>query len=642
MRRPFIIGLLLAGVTLGLYWPLTHFGLVYYDDPLFLTECPEIQSGLNAHSFRWAFSSVILANWHPVTTLSFVVDHQFFGTNPGAEHLVNVLFHTANTVLLFMLLRTLTGSDWRSALVAAVFAWHPLRVESVAWITERKDVLSGFFFLLTLLAYTGYVRESKVQGPKSKVWYGLSLLALALGLMSKAMLVTVPFVLLLLDAWPLRRWHLVAAGGGANPASLAPPPSVPIKRLLWEKVPFLGLAAAFAALTYFVQKNSSAVVSLNHLGWDYRIANAITSYLRYLGKLFCPVDLAVIYPYVRIDDWVQTGLIALGLAGVTVLCLLQFRRRPWLPVGWLWYLGMSLPIIGLIQVGEASMADRYTYLTLIGPVLALVWLVPEAWPPAQRPDTASTSGWLPKILIAGSATLLVTLIVFTSRQILCWRDTVSLFGHALAVTGPNPGAEGGLAIGLEHAGQPDEALAHYRRAESLNPADPDNFAKSGRLLMQQKRWAEAEADTSQVLALQPDDFFAHENLGVILPQLGRAPEGVQHWETAVNLRPDALDVLNNLAWLLATSPDPALRNGPQAVILAEHACQLTGWQKTIFMGTLAAAYAEAGRFDDAIATAQKACANATAHNETDLLQRNQELLALYQQHQPWHDPAPAH
>jgi tetratricopeptide (TPR) repeat protein len=236
----------------------------------------------------------------------------------------------------------------------------------------------------------------------------------------------------------------------------------------------------------------------------------------------------------------------------------------------------------------------------------------------------------------------VTLLLLTSTQIQYWRDSVSLFSHALAVTGPNPGAEGGLAIGLEHAGQPDEALIHYRRAESLNPDDPDNFAKSGRLLMQQQRWAEAEADTRQVLALQPDDFYAHENLGVILPQLGRATEGLQHWETALKLHPDALDLLNNLAWLLATSPDPALRDGPQAVTLAEHACQLTGWQKTIYIGTLAAAYAEAGRFDDAITTAQKACARARSQGETALLQRNQELLTLYQQHHPWHDPAPAH
>lgn len=632
MRRSLIICLLLAGVTLGLYWPLTHFGLVYYDDPLFLTDSPEIQSGLNVHSFLWSFTSVILANCHPLTTLSFVVDHQLFGTNPGAEHLVNVVLHTANVVLLFLLLRSLTGSIWRSALVAAVFAWHPLRVESVAWITERKDVLSGFFFFLTLLAYTRYVKASPSPSPGSKVWYGLSLLALALGLMSKAMLVTVPFVLLLLDVWPLQRLAL------DPPGQLVKSRILP--RLFREKVPFFALALGFAVLTFFAQKNASGVVSLNYLGWNYRIANAITSYGRYLGKLFYPVDLSAIYPYVRIDDWGQTGMLALVLAGVTALCLRGFRTRPWLVVGWFWYLGMSLPIIGLIQVGEAAMADRYTYLTLIGPVLALVWLIPESWFRRGGDSLSSKTAAVPILLLTSCAAILAALLLLTSRQIQTWRDTISLFSHALAVTGPNPGAEGGLAVGLERAGQLDEALAHYRRAQTLNPDDPDNFAKSGHLLMQQKHWAEAAADIQQVLALQPDDFYAHENLGVILPQLGRGVEGLQHWQTAAKIRPDALDLLNNLAWLLATSPDPALRDGPQAVQLAERACQLTGWQKTICLGTLAAAYAEAGRFDDAIATAQKACTHASAQGEADLLQRNQQLLALYQQHQPWHDPVP--
>ena len=634
MRRPVILGLLLAAVTLGLFWPLAHFGLVYYDDPLFLTESPEIQSGLNAHSLLWSFTSVILANWHPLTTLSFVVDHQWFGTNPGAEHLVNVLLHAANAVLLLLLMRQLTGSDWRSALVAAVFAWHPLRVESVAWITERKDVLSGFFFFLTLWFYVKFVQAPGTPCPKPKLWYGLSLLALAFGLMSKAMLVTVPVVLLLLDIWPLQRLLPKTPGPAASAFHR-------LIRLTWEKWPFFALAAGFSVLTYLVQKKSSAVVSLGYLGWDYRIANAITSYLRYLGKLFYPVDLAVVYPYVRIDDWVQTGAIALLLAGITAVCLVQSRPRPWLAVGWLWYLVMSLPIIGLVQVGEASMADRYTYLTLIGPVLALVWLIPEPLPQPGGDGPSPRPAWLRILPITAIAALLLTLLVLTSFQIQYWRDSMALFGHAIAVTGPNPGAESGLAIGLEHAGQPEEALAHYRRAETLNPDDPDNFLKSGRLLMQHGRWAEAADDTLQALTLRPNEVSAHENLGVILPQLGRAAEGRQHWEAALKLSPDDPELLNNLAWSLAASPDPALRDGPRAVQLAEHACALTGGQRTALLGTLAAAYAEAGRFDDAIATAEKACARAAAQGETALLQRNQELMALYQQHHPWHDPAPA-
>jgi len=640
MRRAIILGLLLAGVTLALYWPLTRFGLVYYDDPLFLTDAPEIQSGLNVHSVAWSFGSVILGNWHPLTTLSFVVDHQLFGTNPGAEHLVNVLFHTANAVLLFLLLRALTGSDWRSTLVAAIFAWHPLRVESVAWITERKDVLSGFFFLLTLLAYTRYGQAVAVRSPQSRVYYCLSLLAMALGLMSKAMLVSLPLVLLLLDFWPLQRGFLPAGRIAKNASPPAPTGPAGITRLLWEKIPFLALAAAFSVLTFFVQKQASAVASLNQLGWDYRIANALTSYLRYLGKLFCPVDLAVVYPYVRIDDWGQTGLIAMVLAGVTVVCLRQSQRQPWLVVGWFWYLLMSLPIIGLVQIGETSMADRYTYLTLIGPVIALVWSIPEAWWQRRGNGAPPPSDWPQKLLVTAGAALLLALLILTRLQIQSWRDSVSLFAHAIAVTPPNPGAENGLAIGLEHAGQPDAALIHYRRAESLNPTDPDNFVRSGHLLMQQKRWTEAAEQTFQALALQPALFSAHENLGLILPQLGRAKAGLDHWKTALTLQPNSPDLLNNLAWSLATNPDPDLRDGPLAVQLAEKACQLTGSQKTIFLGTLAAACAEAGRFDEAMATARRACASAAARGETALLQRNQELLARYQQHQPWHDPPP--
>ncbi len=633
MRRFVMLGLLLAGVTLGLYWPLTHFGLVYYDDPLFLTDCPEIQSGLTASSMVWAFTSVILANWHPLTTLSFVVDHQLFGTNPPAEHMVNVLLHTVNVLLLFGLLRKLTGSDGRSALVAAIFAWHPLRVESVGWITERKDVLSGFFFFLTLLAYVDYVAAAPAQPRKSRFYYGLGLVALACGLMSKAMLVTVPFVLLLLDIWPLGRLLPVATGRADGQAATLPAvPSLPARlaRLAWEKWPFLVIAVVFSGLTYWVQKNSSAVVSLSHLGWNYRIANAITSYLRYLGKFFYPVDLAVIYPYVRIEDWGQTGLILLGLLGVTALGVWQLRKRPWLAVGWLWYLGMSLPIIGLIQVGESCMADRYTYLTLIGPVVALVWLIPEGW---WQP------GWRRTAFVAGTAAGLGTLLLLTSSQIQYWRDTVHLFGHAIAVTGSNPGAESGLAMGLEHIGQPDAALEHYRRAEALNPQDAMVFLQSGYLLMKQQRWAEAAADTRQALELQPNDFAGHENLGMILPQLGQTAEGRQHWEAALKINPDAPDLLNNLAWSFAANPDPALRNGPRAVELAEHACALTHYEKVPLLGTLAAAYAEAGRFAEAIATAQKACDRAAAQGQTALGQRNQELLELYQKHQAWHDPA---
>lgn len=626
MRHRLLISLLLAGITLAVYWPVHRFGPVYFDDPIFLTETPEIQSGLDWHSFVWSFSSVLVANWHPVTTLSFVIDHQLFGTCPPAEHLVNALFHAANAALLFLLFATLTGSTWRSALVAALFAWHPLRVESVAWITERKDVLSGFFFLLTLLGYARYAAERKIQSPKSGLFLAASLAAFTLGLMSKAMLVTVPFVLLLVDFWPLRRFEPETEP--AAPAKRLWPATA--ARLVWEKWPYFALSAVFSFLTYSIQKNYAAVVPLKDLGWDYRFANIITSYFGYLGKTFWPVDLAAIYPFHRIDDWLQTGVIALGLLFISGICLLQIRRRPWLTVGWLWYLGTALPVIGLVQVGGAAMADRYSYLILIGPVFALVWSLPDAWAnrkPAQY------------VLAAGATGVLGGLLVLTRIQTLYWQDTITLFTHTIAVTGDNGEAETSLACGLERAGRLEEALVHDRRAIALNPNDRENYVNAGHVLMLLNQWAEAAEDSSTALTMDPNDLTSHETLGIVLPHLGRYAEAAQHWDAVLKIAPDNSDALNNFAWLLATCPEPSVRDGKRAVELASQACQLTRFKVTYCLGTLAAAYAEAGRFDDAIAAAQKACAGASAQGDQDLLKKNQELLALYRQHKPYHEAA---
>ena len=641
-RREFFIGLLLAGITLALYWPVRGFGLVYYDDPLFLTDSPLIQSGLNWPSFTGAFATVIAANWHPVTTLSFVVDHQLFGTNPGAEHVVNALFHAANAALLFLLLNRLTRSGWRSALVTAVFAWHPLRVESVAWIAERKDVLSGFFFFLTLLGYGCWVKRAEpgpgesgdgTEGGGGRIYYGITLGLFALGLMSKAMLVTVPLVLLLLDVWPLQR--LLPVGTSlCGPAPLPPLDRRQLRgnrlRLVWEKWPFFVLTAGFCVLTYWVQKTHAAVVPLGNLGWPHRVANALTSYLRYPGKLFWPTDLAAIYPYRRLDDWLQTSVIALILASISAFVCLQFRRRPWLAVGWFWYLITALPIIGLVQVGETAMADRYTYLPLIGPVIALVWLIPETWT-----RTVFTRG----LLSLGIAAGLAGLVGLTRHQIQYWHDTDRLFSHTLAVTGDNAGAEAGRGYGLEHEGRFSEAVGHFSKAMWLNPEDREYRLKTGELLSQLGEWSEAADTLSVLLGKNPNDVGAHEDLGSALSHLRRYAEARQHWETALRFAPDDPRVLNNLAWLLATCPEARVRDGREAVALAEHACTLTQFKTTRFMGTLAAAQAEAGRFDDAIATARKACDFAAAHGETELFQRNQALLALYKKHQPWHEPA---
>ena len=634
MRRPFFISLLLAGITLGLYWPAASFEAVCYDDSFFLN-APEVQSGVNAHSLLWALTNADMANWHPVTSLSFVLTHQFFGNNAGAEHLVNVVIHALNAGLLFLVLWQLTSRRsaapgpqaemrWRCAAVAALFAWHPLRVESVAWIAERKDVLCGFFMLLTLWAYTRYAELAKLQSPKSKIIFGCSLLAFALGLMSKAMLVTVPFLLLLLDVWPLNR----------IPKSEFR--SENLRRLIFEKVPFLALTAIFCVVTFQVQRGENATPSLAQLGLGLRLENVIVSYLRYLGWTLWPANLAVYYsfPYdshfylALWPDW-QIGAGFLLLAGVSWLCIRQIFSRPYLAVGWFWYLGTLVPVIGLVQVGSQGMADRYTYIPLIGPAISVVWLLAEAWGKGTFRKATLT-------IIATSG--LAASLWQTRHQLAFWKNSDTLFQHAIDVTGENPRAEYLLGLSLEHQGRNAEAMAHYRNAISSQPRVKEAFCALGRLFGQQGEWTRATAAYLKLLEDNPEDFNAHLGLVVALPHLGQTAEAAMHLSRAIELCPSTAEDMNNLAWTLAVNPEASLRDGSRAVELARRACELTGYRETIMVGTLGAAYAEAGRFDEAITTAQAACALAEKSGAEQLLEINRHLLEQYRQHQPYREP----
>jgi tetratricopeptide (TPR) repeat protein len=647
VRRNFFICLLLAGITLAIYWPVGNYDLVFYDDPFFFTENPEVQSGLNWHSVAWAMTGVVAANWHPVTSLSFVLDHQLFGTNPGAEHFVNVLFHAANAALLFLVLKRMTGATWRSAVVAALFAWHPLRVESVAWIAERKDVLCGFFFLLTLLCYTQAVMSGKrrVTGiaastratdwsrttHHASLFYWLAVAFFALGLMSKAMVVTLPFLLVLLDIWPLGR----VTGGKRQAAGENKIRASTLKHLLIEKWPFFALAALFCVVTFAVQHQADATPSSEQLGLGIRLENAVASYLRYIALTVWPANLAAYYPfpfnsgfYLALwPDWEIVAAAAL-LVCISALCVSQLVRRPYLAVGWFWYLGMMLPVIGLIQVGGQGMADRYTYNPLIGPVISLVWLVSEKWPA--------------RIFYQAMFTTLATMIlaacvIQTRHQLQFWKNTVSLFSHTVDVTGQNARAEYILALGLEHEGDIGQAMIHYRIAMASQPTVKEAFYDMGRLLEQQGKWKEAEKIYSAMLASEPDDFYSHLGLVSVLSRAGRKEEAIVHLKAAMQTCPDAADAMNNLAWILATSVEAELRDGPRAVELAKRACELTGYRETIMIGTLAASYAEAGQFEEAIATAQKASAQAAGSGQQELLKRNQELLDLYLKHEPYRE-----
>ncbi len=749
MRRELIICGLLAGITLAMYWPVRNHDFIYFDDPQYVTENTHVTNGLSWQSVRWALSTPVAANWHPVTTLSHVLDCQLFGVNPGAQHLVSVAFHAANAVLLFLVLTRMTGSLWRSVMVAALFALHPLRVESVAWISERKDVLSGFFFMLTLLAYAKYV-ESKVSSPKSIVgntelrtsnvqprtsnvepahsdgsefevgcstfgvrcsksqasgpwiWYFTALLAFALGLMSKPMLVTLPFVLLLLDYWPLGRVTRLESKvqslkskveegtkeskvespkskvGGSSQGSGVKSSMLDVRRsrfvsLVREKAPFFALSTAFCAITFLVQRNSGAVTPLGAISVDDRVANALVSYWRYLAKMFWPANLAVIYPYRSVlhsDQWADRQVPAIGLLLllISALCCWQLVRRPWLVVGWFWYLGTLVPVIGLVQVGEQAMADRYTYIPLIGLFIAATWEVSEAANEfdSRRRKEARTQGAAPSIrseparedgqpragedagaprlglpgLAVLSVLVLTVCVVLTRRQLHYWHDTITLFEHAVQVTADNASAEFSLGVGLEKQGQAAKAMVHYRAAVAINPRDNQCHYNMGQLLRKQGHWPQAAEQYLAVLRLSPNDLPSHLNLAQVLTRLGQSKEAAGHFEAALRLDPDSTEALNNLAWLLATSANVDIRDGGRAVELAERACALTRFQQTAMLGTLAAAYAEAGRFGDAVATAQQACSLASGAGDEALLKKNQQLLELYRAGKPYHETAP--
>jgi tetratricopeptide (TPR) repeat protein len=622
MRRDFLICFLLAGITLAIYWPARNFDLIYFDDPLLLTECAPVKAGLTWASLQWAFTSVVIANWHPVTNLSFLLVAEFFGVAPGAHHLANVFIHAANAVLLFLLLRELTSAKWRSAVVAAIFAWHPLRVESVAWIAERKDVLCAFFFLLSLFFYAKFAAAKKIQNGKYRIFFYASIATFVLSLLSKPMAVTLPFVLLLLDIWPLVRFesHKLKVAGSARKFFQSATFNM---QLVTEKWPFFALTIIFCIATFWIQHDYAAMTPWDKLGLDARVANAISGYVNYPAQLFWPLNLAVIYPYPKNFDWTQTIFKAALLVAISVGCGQQFARRPWLAIGWFWFLITALPVIGIIQVGEQSMADRYTYLPLIGPVLAIVWSIAEIFSRARAG----------KIFLAATTILILcALAILSERQLQFWRNTISLFQHNVAVTPENASAHFTLGLGFEHAGETNRAFVEYRVAKIISPGDLQVRSSLANLFFQRSQLAAAETEYDELLALAPQNFSTHLNLANVFAAQNRVDEEISELNEAVRINSDSVEALNNLAWALATSPRADLRDGNRAVQLAQRACELTQFQKTIYVGTLAAAYGEVGKFDDAILTAQRACELAAKNGETNLFQRNQELLKLYRAH----------
>jgi tetratricopeptide (TPR) repeat protein len=662
------VGLALAAVTFATYLPVWQHDFINYDDPDYVTRNPMVQHGLTWPGLVWAFGQLHgeATYWHPLTWVSHMVDCQLFGLNPGAHHLVNVLFHTINVVLLFVALRRLTGGLWRSALVAALFAWHPLQVDTVAWVAERKNVLSACFWMLTLLAYARYVERPG--------WgrYGLVLLCFALGLMAKPVLVTLPCVLLLLDFWPLGRFQnirLTQAEAAAETAVPVRNSQSPIRnaslRLILEKLPLFALAAASCVVTLLAHRGLGMGQPGAGLALGVRVENALVSYARYVGKTLWPVDLTIVQLHPGVWPAWKVNAAILLLVAVSALVWVQRRRAPYSVVGWLWFLGVLFPFIGVIQVGVQAMAERFVYLPVIGLFITIVWSA-----------AALTAQWQGRQVLQSAlgAILAASCVVLTSHQLRHWRNSVTLFTQAVAVDPKNFIAHNNLALALGLEGKWDEALRHAQESVRHNPntAEPHNLA--GMILDQQQKPAEAIEHYRAAVRLRPNWELAQLNLARDLARLGKFPEAIEHYFMAVRLAPrealaraelaqllaaeqrtaeaiaqyraalqvwpDWPETLNNLAWLLATHPRAEFRNGPEAVRLAERACELTHRQQPLFLGTLAAAYAEGGRFDDAIRTSKEAQTKAQAAGLAELAARNERLAKTYELHRPLREGSP--
>ena len=701
-RLPRVLAVLLAMGTLLVFSPARQFEFTNYDDQDYVYQNPMVLKGLTPEGVQWAFTTGFAANWHPLTWLSHMLDCELWGVNPGAHHMTNVVLHAAAAVALFFALFRMTRLAGRSAMVAALFALHPLHVESVAWIAERKDVLSGLFWMLTMWAYAWYTER------RSVLRYLLVAATFALGLMAKPMLVTLPCALLLLDHWPLKRG------------------------VQWlEKAPLFALSVASSIVTFVVQKEGGAIYPFaEKLGIAARAANASVAYVSYLGKTVLPEELAVLYPHPGHWPWWQVGGAALILVMITAAVVVFAKARPYLAVGWFWFVGTLVPVIGLVQVGEQYMADRYTYIPLVGIFMALVWGVSDMLATVQQRRVA-----------LGFATVvaLAMCVAGTWRQLQYWQSSVTLFARTVRVTGPNATARYNLAQALSVRGYLNQAVPHYEAALKIRPDYPEALNNLGFTKALLGQWTASTNYYERALALSPKLASAHLNYGFALLQLGKHPEARGHFESALKERPglamahfgygrallatgnldgsitqfqeairkqplyaeatfylglalvekgevetgiseiqqaaklspkapdvhfqlgriyasqgkareavgeykEALrlhanypDALNSYAWLLATHKDDAIRNGHLAVELGERACELTKYEVPLFIGTLAAAYAETGQFDEAIKAGKRARDLAAARKQEALAKRNAELIALYEAGKPYRE-----
>jgi len=535
-----IISLILILGTLAVFWQVRNHEFINLDDNEYVTNNPQVKSGLALRGVIWAFTTGHASNWHPLTWLSHMLDCTLYGLNPGGHHVTNLLFHIANSLLLFLVLKRMTGAIWESGFVAGLFALHPLHVGSVAWVAERKDVLSTFFWVLAMWAYVSY---SKRPGLKR---YLLVLLFFVLGLLSKPMLVTLPFVLLLLDYWPLGRLRFGQGGGDRHPSSdkslEGRDQRSSLLHLILEKVPFLALSAGSSLLTFIVQHRGGTVGPLEAIPLDSRIENAVISYIQYIWKMVWPHRLAIFYPYPeRLPIWQVAGA-GLLLVCLSVLVLRVVRGRPYLVVGWLWYLGTLVPVIGLVQVGMQAMADRYTYVPLVGLFMMIAWGVPDL-----------LRGWRHRrIVFALSAGILfLVLAIVTWVEVQRWQNSVTLFSHTLEVTSKNSLIHYNLGVVFLRQGRNQEAIAHLNESLGIDPSRADAHNNLGVALARQGRFQEAMAHYAEALRIKPDYADAHNNLGVVLARQGKFQEAMVHYIEVLRIKPDQAEAYGNIGNCLA-------------------------------------------------------------------------------------------
>jgi tetratricopeptide (TPR) repeat protein len=747
------ICILIALSTVILYVPALQSNFVDFNDDACVTQNPHVQTGLTFSGVWWSLKTGQAGSWQPVTWISHMVDCQIYSLNPAGHHLTNVLLHVANSILVFLLLLRITRSRGHSVLVAVLFAWHPTNVESVAWVSERREVLSTLFWLLTMTAYVRYV-----HGPKQKQYYRLALLFFSLGLMSNPTLVTLPFVLLLMDFWPLKR----GAENQEQPSLL----SLPWRQLAREKAPFFVLAFVACIVTLVVQRFGGAMLP-EDLPLSARIANAPLTCWRYVLKMFCPVNLSVFYPQAPHASTTLVAVATVALVATALIAILFSQKRPYAATGWFWFLGTLVPTLGIVLVGWQSMADRYLYIPSIGLFILVVWglndLLASRLPPKIQKFVAEPVKL--KVAAAVTALLLLSFFVGTWRQAGQWSDTERLFNHAIDVTENNFFAHNGLGNALARADQTDEALKHYLKAVEINPAypesqynvgsvlltqsnldeaivhlsaalehypnygaahnnlgkalssqgkrkdaiaqltaavklmpdsadahynlaavdlaeghlddaitnfsdairlipdygeahrdlgiaclqkgdaaravaelteasrliinDPDIHADLGYAFMKQDKLAEATTELEAALLFRPDDFKAHLSLAQIKVRQHNTKDAIPHYKEMLRLRPDVPELLNSVAWILATDPGVGVRNGLEAIQLAQRACDLTRPMQATFVLTLAAAQAEAGRYTEAIASAQKAKELALSSGHQADVAKSDKLLARF-------------